>query len=83
MQRALDPLVMECTNSFRAEASSAAISRLRSQAEALAANSDELKLVRQRLHQPTLALRHGSSTVDEYVLLEEMEAELVSRRDKV
>ena len=74
---------MECTKSFRAEANSAAITRLRSQAEALAANSDELKLVRQRLHQPTLALRHGFSTVNEYILLEEMEAELVSLRDNV
>jgi hypothetical protein len=83
VQRALDPLVMECIDSFRAEASSAAIFRLRSQAEALAANSDELKLVRQRLHQPTLALRHGSSTLNESILVEEMEAELVSLRVKL
>jgi hypothetical protein len=74
---------MECIDSFRAEASSAAIFRLRTQAEALAANSDELKLVRQRLHQPTLALRHGSSTLNESILVEEMEAELVSLRVKL
>jgi hypothetical protein len=81
VQRAVDPMVAECVGAFRAETSSIAISRLRAQAEAIARNEDELKLVRKRLHQPTLILREGS-LVEETTVLSEIQREIMSLREE-
>jgi hypothetical protein len=81
VDRVVIPLVEEAVAALRADRNSKAISRLRKQAEALATNPGELKLVRKLLHQPTLLLRQGGDgSIDEQSLLTEMEEEILAAR---
>ena len=66
--------------SMKAHQSSKAISQLRSQAESISRNDEELKTIRKLLHEPTLLLREGSATVDVESVISNIENELDSMR---
>ena len=72
----------ECVQAILAEGNALTIVRLRSRAEALAQNPQELKIIRRLLHQPTMALRQGLSTssIDEPLILSDIEITLNASR---
>ena len=78
--RVIDPLVKESVITMRARRSSNAISDLRSQAESIAKNDEELKAIRKLLHEPTLTLREGIATVDIASVISQIEKEIDSMR---
>jgi hypothetical protein len=82
LRLAIEPMVAECVSSVLASKQSNRISFLRSQAEALAITDKEEAWIRQRLHQPTIALRTNPGSVDENSVLKELERELLSLRLK-
>jgi hypothetical protein len=81
VEQAIVPLIEEYRREVHAEKSSVAIAELRREAEALATNPGESKIIRKRLHQPTLDLRAGAWVeVDQLAFLEELEQELARLR---
>jgi hypothetical protein len=79
VEQAIVPLVEEYMREVHAEKSSVAIAELRREAEALATNPVESKIIRKRLHPPTMDLRAGLE-VDQLTFLEELEHELTLLR---
>jgi hypothetical protein len=82
VEQAIVPLIEECKREIHAEMSSVAIAELRRQAEALATTPGESKIIRQRLHLPTMDLRAGRLLVEveQLAFLEELEQELARLR---
>ena len=79
MQDAVEPAVQNYLESLQAEASSWQICTLREEALGLACNAVETAIVKQALHEPTMALRKGQA-IDEAAFLRNLRESLDQRR---
>ena len=70
--------MQECLGTVQAQEASNAIKQLRLEAETLASNPSELKIIKSLLHQPTIDLRKGLQ-IDQDALLETIQNELRGR----
>jgi hypothetical protein len=75
MNKAVEPAVNKYVDSLLAEKAAMKISSLRAKAEGLAETEEELRWVRQQLHEPTVALRQGTH-VDSREILNMLQAEI-------
>jgi len=77
MDKAINPAVQACLDTFQANSESMRVSSFRSAAKAMASNNQQLQWIRRRLHEPTVKLRKGAN-VDTERILEEIQRELDS-----
>jgi hypothetical protein len=64
VEQAIVPMIEECKREIHAKTLSVAIAKLRWQAESLATNPGKSKIIRKRLHLPTMDLRAGRLLVE-------------------
>ena len=73
-------MVAECVSSNRASGQSERIAYLRSHAESLASTKEERAWIRQQIHEPTMSLRTNPGSVNERLVLKDLEEQLLSMR---
>ncbi|CAJ1935231.1 unnamed protein product [Cylindrotheca closterium] len=80
IEDAIEPLIQECLEKWKASTNKDSITTLRQAAESLSTSDEELAIIRKLLHQPTIELRRSPETVDVQQILDDIDYKLQSLR---